>query len=117
MIRTAKSYDYPFGGQCNETVATLEDDRVVTVNTQYAVVAPHGQHAADCDQINKMGGRCTCGLLDGIDVVALVADARERGRFGRAPVAPQPETTERPEWRSPRGLTLSQEMNRPDSDY
>lgn len=85
MIGTAVSYDYPMGGQYAETVATLEDGRVVTVDTQYACVLPHGKHADNCDQINKMGGRCTCGLLDGIDVAALVADARINGKRGRKP--------------------------------
>jgi len=87
-VTHAARYDYPLGGQYNETVATLSDGRVVTIDTQYACVLPHGNHKADCDQINKMGGRCTCGLLAGIDVAALVADARERttertnGRLG-----------------------------------
>lgn len=85
MIRKAASYDYPASRQYNETVATMEDGRVMTVDTQYAVVLPHGEHADDCDQVNKMGGRCTCGLLDGIDVPALVADARERGLCGAPP--------------------------------
>lgn len=85
MIRKAASYDYPTSRQYNETTATLEDGRVVTVNTQYGLVLPHGQHADDCDQTNKIGGRCTCGLLDGIDVDALVADARERGLRGAPP--------------------------------
>ena len=70
MISKAVSYEYPMGGQYAETVAT---------------VSPHGNHKADCDQINKMGGRCTCGLLDGIDVAALVADARINGKRGRKP--------------------------------
>ena len=81
----ATSYEYPMSGEYAETVATLEDGRVVTVDTQYAVVLPHGKHADNCDQINKMGGRCTCGLLDGIDVPALVADARINGKRGRKP--------------------------------
>lgn len=84
-------YDYPINGLYNETVATLDDGRVVTINTQYAVVLPHGKHADNCDQINKMGGRCNCGLLDGIDVEALVADARINGKRGERPVERKPE--------------------------
>jgi acetone carboxylase gamma subunit len=93
MISKATSYEYPSGGRYAETVATLEDGRVCTVDTQYAVVLPHGNHKSDCDQINTMGGRCTCGLLDGIDVAALVADARGNGKCGRAP-APVPSREE-----------------------
>ena len=85
------SYAYPINGLYNETVATLDDGRVVTINTQYAAVLPHGKHADNCDQINKMGGRCNCGLLDGIDVAALVADARINGKRGPAPVECKPE--------------------------
>ena len=85
MISKAVSYDYPMGGQYADTVGTLEDGRVVTVDTQYRLVLPHGPHKVDCDQITKMGGRCTCGLLDGIDVAALVADARVNGKRGRKP--------------------------------
>jgi acetone carboxylase gamma subunit len=85
MISKAVSYEYPTNGQYAETVAVLQDGRRVTVNTQYAVVLPHGKHADNCDQINKMGGRCTCGMLDGIDVAALVADARVNGKRGREP--------------------------------
>lgn len=81
------TYSHPANGAYNETTATLDDGRVMTVNTQYNAVLPHGKHAADCDQINKMGGRCTCGMLAGVDVAALIADARINGRFGRAPVA------------------------------
>jgi hypothetical protein len=82
------TYEHPMSGPKSETVATLDDGRVLTINTQYAVVLPHGKHAANCDQVCKMGGRCNCGLLDGIDVAALVADARLRGKFGPAPVVP-----------------------------
>lgn len=31
-----------------------------TVNVQYQVILPRGKHSKDCDQINKIGGRCTC---------------------------------------------------------
>jgi len=84
----AVSYDYPPSEGYADTVATMRDGRVMHVNTQYSCVLPHGEHAAECDQLNKMGGRCTCGLLDGIDVAALVADARVRGKRGRRPTPP-----------------------------
>lgn len=86
-ITTAAKYDYPASGHYAETVATLKDGRVVTVDTQYGAVLPHGRHADDCEQVTRMGGRCTCGLLAGIDVAALVADARLHGKRGAAPVA------------------------------
>lgn len=95
-MTTAAQYDYPANGAYADTRATLADGRVVTVNTQYEVVSPHGHHAADCDQLNKIGGRCTCGLLDGIDVAALVADARLHGKFGAAPVAAATQQPEQP---------------------
>lgn len=85
MITSAARYDHPAGGQYAETMATLADGRVVTVNTQYAIVLPHGRHSADCDQVNTIGGQCTCGLLDGIDIAALVAEARTNGKLGAAP--------------------------------
>lgn len=93
MITTASKYEHTISGAYNETVATLEDGRIVTVNTQYSAVLPHGQHASDCDQINKMGGRCTCGMLDGIDVAALVSDARINGKRGPKPT-PKPTAEE-----------------------
>ena len=95
MISKAVSYEYPMGGQYAETVGTLEDGRVVTIDTQYACVLPQGRHGNHCDQINKMGGRCTCGLLDGIDVAALVADARINGKRGRKPERQAQEEIER----------------------
>jgi hypothetical protein len=87
MTATATEYRAAMGGGYATTVAALDDGRVVTVDTQYARVYAHGQHAGNCDQINKMGGRCTCGLMDGIDEAALVADARVRGVFGQPQVA------------------------------
>ena len=86
MITTAKKYDHPMNGQYNETVATLEDGRMMTINTQYNVVCPNGKHADDCEQVNKMGGRCTCGMLAGIDTAALIDDARKNGKKGPAPI-------------------------------
>jgi hypothetical protein len=35
-------------------------DAEATVNVQYAVILPHGQHADGCDQMARIGGRCTC---------------------------------------------------------
>jgi len=87
--KTMVTYEYPMNGNGMETVATLADGRVVTVNVQYSAVLPHGKHSGDCDQLNQMGGRCTCGLLDGIDVDGLMADARINGKRG---FAPQPES-------------------------
>jgi hypothetical protein len=84
-ITSAESYSYPMSGAYAETIATLRDGRICTVNTQYGVVLPHGEHAEDCEQLTNMGGRCTCGLLDGIDVAALVADARINGKRGCEP--------------------------------
>ena len=84
-IKAAAKYDYPANGEYAETVATLADGRRMSINTQYAAVLPQGDHAADCDQLTKMGGRCTCGLLDGIDIEALVADAIANGKFGERP--------------------------------
>lgn len=88
-IDKAISYEYPMSGQDAETVATLDDGRICIVNTQYATVFPLGDHKADCDQI-LMGSRCTCGLLGGIDVAALVDDARTHGKCGRKPKPSQP---------------------------
>ena len=85
MIRTARTYDYPANGAGGETVATLADGRTMTIDTRYGVVLPHGQHADGCSQTTEIGGRCDCGMLDGVDVEALVADARERGLRGRRP--------------------------------
>jgi hypothetical protein len=85
-IKTATRYDYPANGGYADTVATLADGRRMLVNSQYADVSPYGVHAADCEQLTKMGGHCTCGLLAGIDVRSLVADARINGIFGAAPV-------------------------------
>ena len=85
MITRADTYSHPANGERGMTEATLADGRKVTINTQYGVVQPHGSHADTCDQLTKIGGRCNCGLLDGIDVEALVADARERGKIGPAP--------------------------------
>lgn len=78
------TYEYPAGGRYGETVAVI-DGRRYLVDTQYAAVLPLGTHADACSQLITMGGRCDCGLLDGIDVVGLVADARERGKCGTPP--------------------------------
>jgi len=89
----ATTYEYPVSGRYNETVAILDDGRKCVVNTQYETVSPLGKHADTCSQVTKVGGRCDCGLLDGIDVAALVADARKNGLRGEAPkpaVQPEP---------------------------
>jgi hypothetical protein len=115
----ATTYEYPASERYNETVAVLPDGRRMTVDTQYAVVLPHGDHADGCAQVNVMGGRCDCGKLAGVDVGALVTEARANGRFGRAPktrVAPVPAPVAA-EWKSPRGLTLTEEMDREDTTY
>lgn len=83
---TMASYSYPVNGACNETVATLTDGRRMHVNTQYGCVLPDGDHSDACEQVNKMGGVCNCGLLDGIDCDALIADARKHGKCGLEPV-------------------------------
>lgn len=85
------TYDYPTSGNYSETRATLDDGRVVTVDCQYAVVLPHSHLGPDCTMLTTMGGRCTCGACDGIDIPALIADARVNGKFGRPPVAPETE--------------------------
>jgi len=90
MIKAAMKYGYPTNGNYAETVATLADGRLVTIDTQYGCVTPHGQHADGCAQVTQMGGVCDCGLLAGIDTAALVADARANGLRGRAPVAVAP---------------------------
>jgi hypothetical protein len=79
------TYQYPKNGQYNETVAIDEAGRRYAVNTQYATVHPQGKHAVTCSQVTKMGGRCDCGLLVGIDTTAMIADARLNGLFGPAP--------------------------------
>ena len=79
-------YEHTVTGAFNETIAVLGDGRKININTQYNACMPLGDHAEDCDQINKMGGRCTCGLLDGIDTDALIADAKKHGKFGKAPI-------------------------------
>jgi len=83
----AQKYTHPMSGAYNETVATLADGREMLVNTQYSCVMPMGSHARTCEQLTKMGGRCNCGLLAGVDIEALVIEARAEGKFGRlAPV-------------------------------
>ena len=71
QITNAETYEYPVSGNYAETVATLADGRRVSVDVQY-------------DQVYPVGLTLT---LEGIDTAALVADARARGRFGRAPRA------------------------------
>ena len=57
-------------------VATMDDGRIMHVILQYGRVLPHGRHADDCEQVSRIGGHCTCGLLDGVDIDAVLAGAR-----------------------------------------
>ena len=93
-------YEYPVGGEYNQTVAILEDGRRMWINTQYATADV--RHADDCakmvarrSKINicesyaaERAAACTCGALDGIDTEALIADARINGKRGTPPKAP-----------------------------
>lgn len=120
MDTTAITYTRPVDGGYAKTIATLPDGRRLAVDTQYSSVCAYGDHANDCPQINVVGGRCTCGLLDGVDVEDLVVDARRRGAFGRS--GPERKTeasapSDGDDWRSPRGLVLSEEMDRGDTMY
>jgi len=83
----AATYDYGVNGEYAETVATLGDGRKMLVNTQYATVCSLGRHADSCSQVTKIGGRCDCGKLDGVNIDALIADARVNGKFGKRLVA------------------------------
>lgn len=99
MIAT---YDYPANWAYNETIAILADGREYNINTQYGKISPLGN-----------------ATLDGVDQVALLAEARIHGKTGRPP-QPKKEInpkSEKPEWKSARGLTLSEEMDREDSAY
>ena len=114
----AEKYEYPSNGIYNETVAVMDDGRRYTVDTQYGGVYPHGEHSDACSQRTKIGGRCDCGLLDGIDVASLVIEARQNGKFGQAPRPVVAQVIDdAPEWTSPRGLTLTEEMDREDTIY
>jgi len=75
-VKTAESYKRDPDMRYNEIAATLADGRIMTVNTQYGCVEPWAEHKATCSYVTVMGGRCDCGLLDDIDVDALVNDAR-----------------------------------------
>jgi hypothetical protein len=90
MTKQISGYEYPANGYYNETVVVFTDGSKANVCVQYSSVMPLGSHTDDCEQVTKMGGRCTCGKLDGIDVPALLADAKANGKFGEAPKAPKP---------------------------
>jgi hypothetical protein len=90
MSKQITGYEYPMSGYYNETVAVFADGTRANVCVQYSSVQPLGRHADDCEQVTKMGGRCTCGMLADIDVPALLADAKTNGKFGEAPKAPAP---------------------------
>jgi len=81
------TYTHTASGGYADTLATLNDGRQMVVNTQYKQVRPVKRHTATCAQVTVMGGVCDCGLLAGVDVAALIADARVNGKFGSAPVA------------------------------
>ena len=55
MITKAVSYEYPMGGQYNETVATLDDGRKVWICTQYGTADV--RHSTEC-AISKQTGCC-----------------------------------------------------------
>lgn len=95
MSTMPTNYKHPLGGAYNETIAIFADGRKATVNTQYGAVILHGHHADDCDQLNKIGGRCTC--PHNADIMAasaeIVDDARANGKTGYEPekeTAPEP---------------------------
>ena len=111
-------YEHTINGRYNETLAILDDGRRIIVNTQYGICLPLGQHAETCAQVTKMGGVCDCGMLAGINITSLVADARDNGKMGPALVEDAPAGNPvPPEWTSQRGLTLSEEMDREDTIY
>lgn len=110
---------YSKGDRYNQVFAEV-DGREMSIDTQYGVVIPLGTHPDHCDQVAKMGGICSCGLLDGIDTEALIAGAIEWRRAERerseAPTKTKAAAPEQ-EWTSPRGLTLTEEMDREDTAY
>jgi len=86
------TYDYmPYADGSNyaDTCATINGVKY-SINAQYGVVAPWRHLRPDCEMMTKIGGKCTCGALDGIDVAAVIADARINGKFG---IPPQPAET------------------------
>lgn len=89
---TPISYDYmPVDGDSHyaDTCATINGKKYA-VNTQYGVVGPWRHLRDDCEMMTKIGGKCTCGALDWIDIAAVIADARVNGKFG---IPPRPEET------------------------
>ena len=89
----ADHYEYPFRERYNETVAVMPNGDRINIDVQYGVASPLGQHAADCSLKAKIGGRCDCGRLNGIDVPALIAEARDAGKIGS-----ESQSRERAEW-------------------
>ena len=112
-------YKYPINDSYSQTTAILDDGRQMTVDTHRSLVIPMGTHADGCSVGDEPRGHCDCGALDGVDVEAMLADAKEHGKFGREPLGAARYTPEPPtkEWKSKRGLTLTQEMDRDDSDF
>ena len=94
MITKAVSYEYPMGGQYAETVATLEDGRVVTIDTQYACVSPHGNHHREAgashqeflpqEPVGKPKGQLEMNNMkyDGTNLQAILT-AHRAWRFGK----------------------------------
>jgi len=76
-------YDYTPSGGYADTLATLDDGRVIAINTQYNTIYTTMGRPQD--------------TLDGIDKAALIADARLNGKFGRRPSAPVSSTPLPPE--------------------
>ena len=62
-------YDYPMSGGYAETAVILDDGQVVVIDTQY-------------ERVFALMGQT---LPTGLDVAAMVADARINGKFGPRP--------------------------------
>jgi len=75
-VKKAARWEHPHYLPFNELIAVLGDGRKLSVCVQYHSVQPLGEHAPTCSMVTKMGGTCDCGLLDDIDVEAILADAK-----------------------------------------
>jgi len=104
----AARYDYPLDDGYADTVATLDDGRVVWINTQYGRCDV--RHADGCDML-RWGAvyvdpprRCTCGAELPLEMQSeLLRDARVNGKFGRPP---EPVETEEAKAQRLAGLAL-----------